>query len=391
MRSGPIRTGRILSCAAAGLLLLGVARADVLRLTDGGQLEGTLEEVTFLAKGKKVTQARDNIKTIQLSGTGRLVLKLKKGGKVQGDLISLKFKSVGGLLTFQRENVVTVRITADPLAAVRNELAKKTATVKADDAEGLLKLAVWSSERGLKAEAVELARACLKAKPEPECAAKAHELLGHVLYKGEWMTPAEAMERKKKDGGDTGQNDDDPFKDKEPTVDALKEAMQTNQELYNTYCERVEDEKEKGLAAAKAKYGQPWADIEAKVKTLTAEITKREQLRDAERERHRKELRDAHRTKAEIEKLLKARFDDYNSEYNAKIRAVREQLLKAKLERTKLAGLIKPERAKVMRKAAQLKTRVRDAYLKNRRLLLGGKSLTKEQMTKLFDTTMEED
>ncbi len=52
-----IRT--VLFCTAA-LLLSPVDRGDILKLANGGQIEGTLEQVSFLADGKKAGLPRND-------------------------------------------------------------------------------------------------------------------------------------------------------------------------------------------------------------------------------------------------------------------------------------------------------------------------------------------
>ena len=318
-------------------------------------------------------------------------METQKGETLRGELVSLKFKSLAGELTFARGNVVSVKLVADPLAAAKKEFAAKRAEV-ADDAEGLLGLAQWCRERGLKTEGVECARACLKAEPDAESAGKAHKFLGHVRYKGQWMTPAEAMKKKEQDeAGSPGNGAGDPEKSAGPTTEELKVAAKQNEEFYETFKQRVGDTREKELETLKKEHGKKWEDLEIQIKGLTEELKEREKNRERERERHRKELQAERHTKIEIEELLNTRFDDFNSAYNKKIRAVREARLNAKLERTKLAGIIKPIRNKILRKAAQANSSVRLAFQKHERILRGGKLLTTEQMTKSFEAALEKD
>jgi len=206
------------------------------------------------------------------------------------------------------------------------------------------------------------------------------------------MTPADAMKKKEQDGtGSPGDETGGPEKSAGPTAEELKAAAKQNEEFYETFKQRIEDAKEKELEALKKEYGKKWDVLEVQIKSLAEEIKEREKNRESERERHRKELQAARHTKAEIEKLLNARFDDFNSLYNKKIRAVREARLKAKVERTKLAATIKPIRAKARRKAAHAMAGVRLAFQKHERILRGGKLLTTEQMTKSFEAALEKD
>ena len=378
------RVGEVLTVMAAVLLLSGVAYADVLQLASGGALKGTLQEVTVRVKGAEVTCARAEIKKIEITRSGRLALKKKDGSGLRGELVSLKFKSLAGELTFEQHNVIGLKLVADPLAAARKEFAEKRAAVDDDDAGALLELAKWSEDRGLKAEAVECARACLKANPDADDAEKAHKRLGHVLHKGQWLTPAQAMKKKQEDG-DSDSPGGDTDGSASPAKEQLQAALKKNAELYETFKQRIDDAKDAALAALKKQYGKKWEDVELRIKGYTEEIRKRERARESERERHHRELQAEHHTKIEIENLLKARFDDFNSAYKTKVRSVREARLKAKLERTKLAGIIKPIRSKIMRKAGPAKAEIRLVFQRHERILRNGKLLTEKQMTKAFE------
>jgi len=167
--------------------------------------------------------------------------------------------------------------------------------------------------------------------------------------------------------------------------------VRKNVELYETFKQRIEDAKDEELGALKKEYSKKWDDTEVLIKTLTAEIKEREKARGSEREAHRKELQAARHTKAEIEDLLKVRFDDFNSAYNKKIRVVREARLKAKVERGRLAGIIKPLREKIARKTSQAKAGTRLVSQRHERILRDGKLLTEEQMTKAFEAGLAKD
>jgi len=363
-------------------LLSGAVHADVLQLASGGKLEGTLQDVTVLVKAVEVTYTRAEIKTIEIAKLGRVVLKKTDGTKLRCDLISLNFKSLAGELTFEQHNVIGFKLVSDPLAAVRKEFAAKRAA--ADDADSLLALAKWCGGRGLKAEAIKCARACLKADPDAAAAEEAHKFLGHMLYKGQWLSPADAMKKKQEDGSiqtPVGGTD----RAAGTTKEQLRAAIAKNAELYGAARQRVDDTKSTELAALKKEYGKRWDDVELQIKSLAEEIKGRERARKSERATHRKELQAAHHTKAEIEQLLKSRFDDFNSDYNKKIRAVREARLKAKFERSKLAAIIKPARSKIMRKASLAKADVRLVFQRHERILRNGTLLTEEKMTKAFE------
>ena len=377
-----MRTGGVLAVVALAFVLSGAVHADVLQLATGGELKGTLQDVTVLVKAVEVTYTRTEIKAIKIARSGRVVLKKKDGTRLRCDLISLSFKSLAGALTFEQHNVTGFKLVSDPLAAVRKEYAAKRAA--ADDATALLALAKWSEDRGLKAEAIECARACLKADPDASAAEEAHKLLGHVLYKGQWLSPAEAKKKKKEDGSsDTSAGGTNGAAGS--TKEQLRAAIAKNAELYGAATKRADDAKDAELAAVKKEYGKRWEDVELLLKSLAEEIKGRERARRSERAKHRKELQAAHHTKAEIEQLLKSRFDDFNSDYNKKIRVTREARLKAKLERSRLADIIKPARSKIMRKAKLAKADIRLVFQRHERLLRKGTLLTEEKMAKAFE------
>ena len=375
-----MRAGEVLTVMALVVLLSAAAQADVLQLASGGALKGTLQEVTVFVKGGEVTCSRAEIKKIEIARSGRVALKKKDGSKLRGELVSLKFESLAGELVFEQHNVTGFKLMTDPLAAVRKEFAEKWAAVDADDAGALLELAKWGEDRGLRAEAIECARACLKANPDASVAEAAHKLLGHVLHEGQWLTPAEAMKRKQAAADASGAGAAaDPAKEK------LQAAVAKNAALYEAAKQRIDDNKDAELAALKKEYGEKWDDVELRIKSLAAEIKERERARKSEREKHRKELQAAHHSQAEVEKLLKARFDDFNSAYNKKIRSAREARLKAKLERTQLAGIIKPIRSKIMSKVGRVTADVRLVFQRHERILRNGTLLTEEKMAKAFE------
>ena len=152
----------VLSLGLAFLVSV-TADADVLKLANGGDLKGSVHQVTFLSGGKQTVYASERLERLWVSEVGKDRLTLKDGTSLEGELISLKFRSVGGLLTFRRKEVKAVELGDTALDQVRKEFAARKAKVKPDDAGGLLELAEWARAKGLKPEALELARTCLEA------------------------------------------------------------------------------------------------------------------------------------------------------------------------------------------------------------------------------------
>ncbi len=73
---------------------------------------------------------------------------------------------------------------------------KMASDLEKDDLDGHLDLAVWCLANGLKSKAVRHLKRVLKIDPSN---VKAHKLLGHVYYKGKWMTEREKAKLVKKE------------------------------------------------------------------------------------------------------------------------------------------------------------------------------------------------
>jgi len=385
-------SGKVVFLIVVTALSAPFARADVLDLLDKGEIEGTLEELEFrTAGGEDATYSRDEILSMGRSRSNQYKIRFKDGTSVDGTLISLTFSSVGGRLKFGSEDVSKLKITEDPLAEVKKELAEKKAQVAEYDAEGLFTLAQWCRKKGLSTEAAELARACLDAEPDARTAKEAHKFLGHVLVDGEWLTPAEANERNDKvEGEDASPGSPSADESGGPTTDELKQAFTENETLNEKYQAKVDAAKQNELGALKAKYGKPYEDIELRIKRLVDEIKEREDLREREREIHRKDLQDMRVPKNEIERRLRVIFDDYNSSYMKTIRSLREKLMSAKLDRSQLIKVVKPARDEILRNSSVKEGRVKLAYEKVKRLLMTGKLVTTEQMTALYADVMKD-
>ena len=87
-------------------------------------------------------------------------------------------------------------LSAAPLAAQKKPdrkallqaYEKMAANIEKNDVDGHLTLAVWCLNNGLKTKAIRHLKRVLKIDPSN---VKAHKLLGHVYFKGKWMTPKE--------------------------------------------------------------------------------------------------------------------------------------------------------------------------------------------------------
>jgi len=365
----------LLLSATAVVFLLPAARADVLKLSNGGQLKGTLEEVTFLIGGKNVATPRADIAALYLSETAQDWAKLKDGSKLEGELLSLKFRSIGGALTFARRDVKLLDFAADSSDKLKKELAAKAATIPNDDAKGLYELAKWCRSKGLKVEAAQLARKSLTADAAAPCAGKAHLLLGHVRYKGEWMTPTEMLKRKKADGGNKPAPDPAPKADP-ADIQAIKSALAKNEALYKTYCEKVEGLENEDLEQAKGKYKVKADELKKQYDKLKRTIDRKEDAR----EKARKTYKDQYGNTA-----------SYKPNFKDGLEEDRTALKKVTRSYKKLAKLAKSARSKVKKRSRSRKTRVTTAYDRNRRLLLTRKKLDEDAMTNAYEAALKSD
>ncbi len=376
------------ACTLAALLLPVEAESDVLSLSNGNQLDGTLEAVTILVGGEELTQARAGIASVSVSETGKDFVELRTGEKLKGEFVSLKFRSVDGLLTLERKEVRLVTLSADLLDKAREELAAKKTKVPPGDAEGLLKLARWCRRKGLKAEAVSLARASLKADHDGKCSKEAHKLLGHVFCQGKWMTLAEFLdlrlktEEQKDETAERHRRMEKLKKDlTHEQLDAITAALLTNIQLYKTYLARAEEQKKQELEQVKGRYRALWTKVDGKVKGL---------LRDLEAlEKNRNKIKQNKRTSRNPFAWTQggAPRGQASEEQKEKLE---EPLREAKRNRQRIASAIKSAQATGSRRASRRRTRISLAYQRNKHILLAGKPLTTQQMIENLEAAIKE-
>jgi len=145
LRSG---TGIILALVAGAASL----RADILHLKDGRKIEG---------------------KIVEEEG-GNYVVKLK-----------------GGTMKIAKKDVSRVEARKLP----EEEFQGKLAALKTDDIPGLMGLATWCKEQGLKKEEREVLGRIVRLEPKNE---EANLALGNIKVNGEWVSPSEAKSLKEK-------------------------------------------------------------------------------------------------------------------------------------------------------------------------------------------------
>ncbi len=375
--------------AALSCFLTSAAQADILQLANGGKLDGTLEKITIAVNDGELSVPRNSIADLELA-SGTVVLKTDTGRAINGLLVSLTFQSVGGQLTFQREEVFSLQMVDDPLASARKELAERREKLRPNDAAGLLQLAKWCLGKGLKTDAAELVRLCLKAEPNGRHAKEAHELLGHVFRNGRWITSAEAAGLgSDPDGTASTEVGTTPAigSTAQPDAAALKQALAENDKLYEVSQELVGKEKDKALEALKTKYRERLTETEAKVKRLQAEVLERERLRLGEREKFLKETKAGFK-KAEIERMVWQKFDDPYCPLNAAIRATKDNLMQAQFQSAELQLTVRATQTQVLDDETRRNDALRLAWQKNRRALLAGTVLTIDEMKDAFAAAM---
>ena len=368
-------------CALA--VLGSAARADLLRLSNGGELKGTLTEITFRVRGTSTAHPGDKVRTLVVHRATRDELTLRDGKKLEGTLVAVKFKSVGGLLTLDREKVAAVRATGDPLASARKELETRKKQIKLDDAGALCQLADWCLRHRLKADAAELARAALKADTDGPHAAKAHALLGHVRHKGEWMTLAERAKRRQAEGNDAA-GPADPKPAPEGRKD-IQTALAKNADLLDAYSEHAEEKTKEIMERVEEKHGESWRDVTGRLREALKQCRAKLAERELEMKRTRLELQRQNATYAEIERHIESQFTDEQSPWVQDIQRLKGEALRIKREQSKLGAVIKKYRARAAKIEADRKARLKLIHQRNRRLLLAGTLLELGQMTDAYD------
>ena len=136
---------------ALGLLLPTEARADLVRLKNGGELRGSLLKGTDKTRDPELTIVSFTGATITVART-------------EIDSVQIRSPAVEEYVTRAREIPHT--------------------------AEAHQQLADWCSSRQLKAQRVEQLELLLELEPDNEAI---HRAIGHVRYKGEWLSREESM------------------------------------------------------------------------------------------------------------------------------------------------------------------------------------------------------
>ena len=390
-RDEAMRAVLCLTLVASVLIVAGAAPADTVTLATGGKVEGAVDEIVFLQKGVSKTLRRDEFAVILLDREDPDKVTLNDGTIHEGELVSLQVKSVGGLLTFKRAELSAVAIAKVSLDRLRKEYLLRRAKVKDDDSSGLYGLAVWCKEKGLVAEARDLARRCLDAKPEPETEVLAHRLLGHVLRGGKWVKPGAPTEPKKV-VPDTKPKNTNADKRIAPAL------LAHHEKLTKAYAQAAKHAKSKDWETIKSTYQAKWDKSQTDSRKLKASISKtkkeKDDLQDDIRaEKKRGEGGYPNNPKTNSEWRRKDRIDDLRRDYDRAKRdldRIENRYDRIRKERRKLAAVIKAQQTKARRRAAERKQNVEDASAEIDRLLHLGKKFSEADMKAIFDKALQE-
>jgi hypothetical protein len=111
------------------LLFAPVAKADAVKLAKGGELQGSVQEITFQVKDVKSAYPREELAAVRVAEDGKDQLELQDGTKLAGKLVSVSFQALGGLRPLSREKLESVTFdaatTVDALKAKQKEDAEK--------------------------------------------------------------------------------------------------------------------------------------------------------------------------------------------------------------------------------------------------------------------------
>ncbi len=141
------------ACLVAGLLALlcaESARADILRLSDRGSIQGTLQELLFRVDGLPRVYPRADLRAATLSDTGDDAVELADGTRVQGKVISLTVRCADRLYALGRSRVKSVALDArsDAPPAIVEAPAEAVAVEPAPRARELTAEELASQKKG---------------------------------------------------------------------------------------------------------------------------------------------------------------------------------------------------------------------------------------------------
>lgn len=106
-----MRNAVLLVCSVM-LLLAPSAGADLLKLQRGDQLQGTLQQVTFMVKNIQSIYPREDIVGVTVGSDGGDTLEVEDEAKKQGKLVSVVFETLAGLSAVPREKIEAITLDA---------------------------------------------------------------------------------------------------------------------------------------------------------------------------------------------------------------------------------------------------------------------------------------
>jgi len=142
------------------LLIAPLADADILRLRDGGQLQGDLEEVVLKTGGSHKIIDGESIASLTVTGDANAKVVLKKGDSLFGTLASLRVRTRAGTRTLSGSDVKSLAASDDivpkappvkkPDSVISDDDDKEDSKATTEEQKKLLALnkSVWEESHG---------------------------------------------------------------------------------------------------------------------------------------------------------------------------------------------------------------------------------------------------
>ncbi|MBM4036849.1 MAG: hypothetical protein FJ291_34375 [Planctomycetes bacterium] len=128
-------------CLLAGCVLwLGLSvEADVLKLSTGGELRGTVQLVTFLVKDVQTIYPRDELVSVELGKGGADVLDSRSEEKQEGKVVSVMFEAADGLRSVARDKIAAITLDSATTLDTLKTQQKTEADAKEEEKSQLTK------------------------------------------------------------------------------------------------------------------------------------------------------------------------------------------------------------------------------------------------------------
>jgi hypothetical protein len=380
---------------AAGVVTCGAVLADTVHLHGGGRADGVVDRIEIRVGGERKTLLVGDFARVTLR-EGLDQIRRVDDTELTCQVLSVQIKTVAGLLTFPRERLVKVRIVETQAAADRRAYIQKLAKLGDGDLAAIQELMVWCDERGMKAEAHDLARRILAAEPDPVTSLAAHKMLGHRLVDGEWVAPKPGVppDSDPRDKPEP-KSEPEPAKPSRPSA-ADSEIARRLDEMTATYRAKADDAKSSDYTKVRDAFEENWQKSRAALRQLKDRhdrLSKQyEKLQDREESEQRRinENRDNRyeyeKHRDQLEKVRKE-LDENQKQRERTERSIRKQ------RRTvlALAYKIKAAREQAARRARRRAQQVGTARLKIENLLRAGRKPTAREMEAIFEEALKLD